>query len=204
MHPYELAKTTAHALRAEYGFATPCVRRSDLRRIYRAEGIVIDFRRGLRTLRGAYFYDEEIGPSVLIAKGLPPEPTIFTMGHELKHHFIDHPAGLVESFCATTNMGDTMEKAAEIFAAELVYPDDDFIADLERRGIARGECDAAAIVRLKRETETTLSYASLSKRATFFRFASPGSLDRIPWRKLEESIYGEPVYKRILRRRRSA
>jgi len=204
MHPYELAKTTARALRAEYGFTTPRVRRSELRRIYQAEGIVIDFRPGLRVLRGAYFYDDEIGPSVLIAKGLPPEPTIFTMGHELKHHFIDRPAGLLESFCATTNQTDLIEKAAEIFAAELVYPDEDFIADLEHRGIVRGECDAAAIVRLKHETETTLSYASLSKRATFFRFAPAGALDHVAWRKLEESIYGEPVYKRILRRRRSA
>jgi len=101
-------------------------------------------------------------------------------------------------------VSDTIEKAAEIFAAELVYPDDAFIADLEHRGIARGACDAAAIVRLKHETKTTLSYASLSKRATFFGFAPPASLDRISWHKLEEAMYGEPLYKRILRRRRSA
>lgn len=30
------------------------------------------------------------------------------------------------------------------------------------------------------------------------------ALDQIAWRKLEESIYGEPVYKRIQRRRRLA
>lgn len=205
MHPYELAKFTARALRKEYGFITPRVRRSDLRRIYSAEGITIDFRSGFRTLRGAYFWDEAIGPTVMLTEGLPDEPTIFTMGHELKHHFIDRTAGIgLPTYCALANRADTAEKAAEIFAAELIYPDRDFQADMKRRGIASGECDAAAIVRLKHETKTTLSYASLSKRATLFGFAPPGALDRIAWRKLEESMYGEPVYKRVQRRRRLA
>jgi hypothetical protein len=181
------------------------VRRSDLRKIYQAEGIIIDLRPGLRHLRGAYFYDEEIGATVLLAAGLPAEPTIFTMGHELKHHFVDRPAGLgLLSFCASANQAEVVEKAAEVFSAELIYPDADFIADCERLDIARGECDAAAIVRLKHATQTTLSYASLSKRATHFGFAAPASLDHVAWRKLEESIFGEPVYKRILRRRRLA
>jgi hypothetical protein len=201
VHAYEAAKLRAQSLRAEYGFSTPRVRRSDLRRIYQAEAIVIDFRPGLRHLRGAYFYDEEIGPTVLLAAGLPDEPTIFTMGHELKHHFIDRSAGLGFSFCAPANQAEIMEKAAEVFAAELIYPDADFIKDCGRLGMARGGCDAAAIVRLRHETQTTLSYASLSKRATHFGFAAPGALQGVAWRKLEESIFGEPVYKRVMRRR---
>jgi Zn-dependent peptidase ImmA (M78 family) len=205
MHVYEIAKFTARALRREYGFTTPTVRRSDLRRIYAAEGITIDFRSGFRTVRGAYFWDEVIGPSVMLADGLPDEPTIFTMGHELKHHFMDRSGELdFPTYCALANRAAITEKAAEIFAAELIYPDRDFQAEMKRRGIASGECDAAAIVRLKHETKTTLSYASLAKRATLFGFASPGTLDQIAWRKLEEAMYGEPVYKRIQRRRRLA
>ena len=205
MHPYALAKTAACALRAEYGFTTPRVRRSDLRRIYAAERIVIDYRPGLRTLRGAYFWDEEVGPSVLLAAGLPEEPTIFTMSHELKHHFVDRPAGVaIATYCALANQSDLREKAAEIFAAELIYPDDDFTAEMRRRAIARGECDAAAIVHLKHDTRTTLSYASLAKRATLFGFAQAGALDHIAWRRLEESLYGEPPYRQMQRRRKVA
>jgi Zn-dependent peptidase ImmA (M78 family) len=204
VHPYEAAKLKAQELRAEYGFSTPRVRRSDLRKIYRAEAIVIDVRPHLRHLRGAYFYDEEIGPTILLAAGLPDEPTIFTMGHELKHHFIDRPAGFgFLSFCAPANQAEIMEKAAEVFAAELIYPDADFIKDCGRLGMAGGACDAAAIVRLKRTSQTTLSYASLSKRATHFGFAQPGSLQGVAWRRLEESMFGEPVYKRVMRRRGS-
>jgi len=31
----------------------------------------------------------EFGQSVMLAKGQPPEPTVFTKAHELKHHFVD-------------------------------------------------------------------------------------------------------------------
>jgi hypothetical protein len=33
-------------------------------------------------------------------------------------------------------------------------------------------------------------------------FSAEGSLKAIKWKKLEEQIYGEPLYKRLLRRRR--
>jgi len=62
------------------------VLRSDLRRIYRTEGIRIDlWPYKFKGLRGAYFNDE-LGPTVLLAKGLPQDPMVFTMAHELKHH----------------------------------------------------------------------------------------------------------------------
>ncbi len=202
---YEAVKQRARDLRAEYGFDSPRVTRSDLRRIYMAEGIRIDRRDGFRSLRGAYFFDEEIGPTVLLARGLPEEPTIFTMGHELKHHFLDRPAGMdLVSMCGDSNVSDLPEKAAEVFAAELVYPDAEFLIHMEQAGIARGGCDAAAIVRLKHRTRTTLSYSSLGKRAMFHGFAPEGSLLGVAWKKLEASIYGEPFYKRYAQRRRSA
>jgi hypothetical protein len=58
------------------------------------------------------------------------------------------------------------------------------------------------LIRLKRETRTTLSYAGLAKRAVFLGFAAPGSFDGVRWKKLEEQIFGEPLYKVLLRRRR--
>jgi hypothetical protein len=35
----------------------------------------------------------------------------------------------------------------------------------------------------------------------FLGLAPAGSLNAIRWKKLEEKIFGEPVYKRLLRRR---
>jgi hypothetical protein len=156
-------------------------------------------------LREAYFSDAEIGPTVLLQRGLPTEPLIFTMGHELKHHFCDRTDGAaLLSVCSDANVSEAIEIGAEIFSAELIYPDDEYCTHLEERRIGRGECDAAAIVRLKHETRTTLSYTSLAKRAMLFGYAPKGSLERISWRAVEEQLFGEPVYKRILRRRTRA
>jgi hypothetical protein len=47
-----------------------------------------------------------------------------------------------------------------------------------------------------------LSYTGLAKRATFLGLAPPGSFDQVQWKKLEEHIFGEPAYKRFLRRRK--
>jgi len=39
-------------------------------------------------VRGAYFNDD-LGPTVMLATGLPDGPMIFTIGHELKQHLVD-------------------------------------------------------------------------------------------------------------------
>ena len=88
-------------------------------------------------LRGAYFNDE-LGPTVVLAKGLPQDPIVFTMAHELKHHLTDR--ALPISYCDESNQFNPIEIGAEIFAAELIYPDQDYAADLARMGVARGAC----------------------------------------------------------------
>ena len=196
---YTQMKELARDTRAKYGLTSPRVLKSDMRRIYRDQGIRIDlwpFK--LRQVRGAYFNDE-IGPTVMLAKGLPDDPMIFTMGHELKHHLVDRD--LPVACCSDRNANQHIEIGAEVFAAEFIYPEADFIKALTTKGIARGKCTPEDIVRLKRETGTTLSYASLAKRATFLHFCELGSLDKVPWKKLEEEMFGEPLYKTLLRRR---
>ncbi len=196
---YESLKALARETRSRFGLTSPRVLRSDLRRIYSAEGIRIDlWPYKLRKLRGAYMNDD-LGPSVMLAKGLPQDPMVFTMGHELKHHLVDSGSSL--SYCDAYNESDPIEIGAEIFAAELIYPDDDFRSDLERMKVATGQCTARSLVKLKHDTGTTLSYAGLAKRAEFMGFAAEGSLRSVKWKKLEERIYGEPLYKRLLRRR---
>jgi hypothetical protein len=74
----------------------PRVLRSDMRRIYRTEGIRIDlWRHRLRGLRGA----------------------------ELKHHLVDRDSA--GGFCSESNRDDAIEIGAEIFAAELIFPEED-------------------------------------------------------------------------------
>ena len=196
---YREMKQLARATRQEHGLTTPRVQRSHLRTIYRVHDIRIDlWPHRLREVRGAYFNDE-LGPAVMLAKGLPEDPMVFTMAHELKHHLADRHLQL--ACCSDRNAHEHIEIGAEIFAAELIFPEEDFVAALDAKGIKSGQCTPEIIVHLKRETRTTLSYAGLSKRATFLEFAQPGSLDGVRWKKLEEEIYGEPVYKSILRQR---
>jgi len=197
---YDQLKTLAREVRARFGLTTPRVLRSDIRRIYRAEGIRTDlWPYKFKSLRGAYFIDE-LGPTVVLAKGLPQDPMVFTMAHELKHHLVDR--ALIVSYCDASNQSDAIEIGAEIFAAELIYPDQDFAAHLSRMGVQRGSCTPEILVRLKHDTQTTLSYSGLAKRAEFMGFSGVGSLARVKWKKLEEQIYGPPIYTFFRRRRR--
>ena len=197
---YEALKGQAREVRRKYSLETPRVMRSDLRRIYKDEAITIHlWPHKLKQLRGAYFFDD-LGATVMLAEGLPVEPTIFTLAHELKHHYFDRELG--SSYCdQARSETDPIEIGAEVFAAELIFPEQDFVSEMLQRQIGPGECKAETLVRLKRETQTTMSYAALAKRATFLRFAETGSLKGVKWKQLEEQIFGEPIYKRVMRAR---
>ncbi len=197
---YEELKVAAREIRVRCGLSTPRVRLSDLRKIYKEQGIKIDlWKTKLKGLRGAYFCDES-GASVMLDAKLPEEPRIFTMAHELKHHLFDR---LARNCFETIADDDFVEIGAEVFAGELIFPEADFSTWCGRLEIAPGACSPEDLVRLKRETKTTLSYAGLVKRATRLGFAPAGSLAGIHWKKLEEQVYGEPIYKRILRARQA-
>lgn len=194
-------RTLALETRAKYALTTPRVLKSDMRRIYKDQGIRIDlWPYRLKKLRGAYFNDEG-GPSVMLAKGLPDDPMIFTMGHELKHHLVERDS--IVALCDPSNETAEIEIGAEIFAAEFIYPESMFHDDFARLGASLGRCTPQQIVALKRETQTTLSYQGLVKRAEFLGYSEPGALKKIAWKKLEENIYGIPLYKRLIARRRA-
>ena len=208
-HYYEKMKDLARKIRADYGFVTPRVMRSDMRKIYRDQEIEIDlwppkdkskFFHNFKNLRGAYFHDE-CGTTVLLSRTLPQDPAIFTLGHELKHHLEDrdHQNTIL---CDLSNENDLIEISAEVFAAELIFPEQDFFDILQGMGVEYGKCRPEDIVRVKRETQTTLSYTGLVKKAAFLNFANSDTLKNVKWKKLEEEIYGEPDYKRIQRYRK--
>jgi len=186
---FEDLKLLARQVRAEHGLRSPRVLASDLRRIYNCYGIEIDsWPYRLRDLRGAFISDE-LGTTVLLAGGLPQDPMVFTMAHELKHYFRDRDLGI--SYCDQSNLSQTIEIGAEIFAAELLFPDQDFVKHMRLLRVGRDQCLPKTLVQLKTKTRTTLSYAGLAIKAERLGFAPPSSLTRVKtWRKLEE-LYGE-------------
>jgi Zn-dependent peptidase ImmA (M78 family) len=188
---YEDLKQLAREVRAENGLSSPRVLASDLRRIYARYGIEIDeWPYRLRNLRGA-FINDDLGPTVMLAKGLPRDPMVFTMAHELKHFFRDRDLGI--SYCDQSNLGKSLEVGAEIFAAELLFPDRDFIAHMEAMRIRRHQCLPKTLVELKRKTGTTLSYAGLAIKAERLEYAPSHSLTTIKtWRRFE-ALYSPPL-----------
>jgi Zn-dependent peptidase ImmA (M78 family) len=189
----------ACSIRTTYGISGPRVTRSDLRRVYKTLGITIDlWPYPLKGLRGAYFNDQN-GPSVLLAKSLPTDPLVFTMAHELKHHLVDREGGL--SLCHDENQSAVIEIGAEVFAAEFLFPEAEFVQLLVEMKVGPGTCTPEHLVHLKKQSRTTLSYAGMVKRAERLGFMAVGRAAKIGWRRLEEQLYGVPVYKQVRRYR---
>lgn len=194
---YQRMKERARTLRGEHGLVTARVTLSDLRKIYKVLGIQLDLWPHFSPrLRGAYFNDP-LGPTVAINSNLPNDPRAFTMAHELKHHLEDRPNVTSLSLCSSRNETEVVEIGAEVFAAELLFPEQMFLEFFNGR-----RCTPDEIVSLKRTTGTTLSYTGLAKRAEFHRLVPKGSLAKVHWKKLEEQIFGVPYYKRRLAARR--
>ena len=181
---YEDLKALARQVRAEHGLTSPRVLPSDLMRIYAQYGIEFDeWPYRFRHLRGA-FINDHLGTTIMIAKGLPQDPMVFTMAHELKHFFRDRDLGI--SYCDQSNLNKSLEVGAEIFAAELLFPDRDFIAHMTKMGIRTNQCLPKNLICLKRQTGTTLSYAGLAIKAERLGFAPAHSVTTIKtWRRLE-------------------
>jgi len=181
---YEDLKLLARQVRAEHGLSSPRLLPGDLRRIYECYGIEVDeWPYRFRNLRGA-FINDHLGPTVMIAKGLPQDPMVFTMAHELKHFFRDRDLGI--SYCDQSNLNKSLEVGAEIFAAELLFPDRDFMSHMNAMSIRRNQCLPKTLIKLKRKTGTTLSYAGLAIKAERLGYAPSNSLTTIKtWRRME-------------------
>lgn len=205
---YEQLKARAREVRAQFGFITPKVGRSDLRKIFKHHGIAFDLwpiknersPAKFKKLRGAFFCDE-LGAAIMVNRDLPNEPAIFTMAHEFKHFLFDRDVRSV--LCSDNNQGEEIEIGAEIFAAELIFPDQDFRSCMAEMEVSMGHCTPETLVRLKRRYQATLSYASLVKKATFLEFAAHEVFVGVRWQKLEEDIFGEPIYRKIRRSKKN-
>lgn len=194
---YQDLKELAHRIREKHSINGARIIPRQMKKICKDEGIdYIDLCVKLKKIKGAYFYTEEEGASVIVKKGLPNDPYVFTLAHELKHHLKDKNSLVA---CCMENSTREMEVGAEIFAAELIFPDKLFFDTLTGYGIEKGKCDAKNLVILKRESKTTLSYAGLVKKSEFLGFVKAGTFSKVKWKKLEEEIYGIPHYKTMYR-----
>ena len=178
-------KELARQVREHYALVSPRVRCSELRKIYRAQGIGLTLWPGkVRNLRGAYFNDE-LGVNVIVMKELPEDAMVFTMAHELKHHLVD--SGLKPYSKWRFDQPNPIEVGADLFAAELICPEKAFESDLERMRARASECPVDVILRLKKKTGTSLPYRVFRERAVLMGFA-PASMFRVSfWQKQEKA-----------------
>src|SRR4029078_11820772 len=126
----------------------------------------------------------------MIAKGLPQDPMVFTMAHELKHFFRDRDLGI--SYCDQSNLNKSLEIGADVFAAELLFPDRDFMSHMNAMGIRRDQCLPKSLIQLKRKTGTTLSYAGLAIKAERLGYAPSHSLTTIKRRGSVDAVDTTP------------
>jgi Zn-dependent peptidase ImmA (M78 family) len=191
---YEDLKALAREKRADYRVDTAAFGLRDVRRRYKAEGIQIDYWPLPYKLKAIYMCaDDDF--SVAVQRALPEEPKLFALVHELKHHYRDRAAlsnGRI--VCGDYNANELIEKGAEVFAAEFIYPEAEFAADIAQLGMTGWQ--AETIVRVKRECKAKVSYKFICKRLERLGLIARGQFDRVQFQKLEDAMFGVPFYRR--------
>lgn len=190
---YQDIKSLARKKREHHGVVTAEFGLREIRRIYKKEGIRIDYYPLPYKIKALYMCaDGDF--SVAVQRKLPHEPKLFALVHELKHHYCDRDA-LGDGFisCGDYNMDNVIEVGAEVFAAEFIYPEAEFADDIARHRISNWT--AEDIVDLKRTCKARVSYRFLCKRLEHLRLIGRGEFDRVKFQKLEDAIYGAPFYK---------
>lgn len=159
---YNDLKSLARKKRDEYEIDTGRFGLMQARQIYKAEGITIDLRPLTSKLKALYMCSEG-DCSVAIKKSLPDEPKLFALMHEYKHHLTDREAlgnGVIH--CGDYNAYQEIEIGAEIFAAEFIYPEEEFASDIGALELSYWQ--AEDVVRFKRECKAKVSYTFICKR----------------------------------------
>lgn len=195
-HLYEAVKDLALQKRKQYEVISSSLGLREVRKIYKSEGIKIQICEGkLRNLRAAYMNDEH-GCDVILNGRLPKEAKLFSLLHELKHHYLDS-SGLNELVCLKEyGQEPETEISAEIFAAEFIWPTHEFVEMISDFGITKNNFSPELLIAFKRQAGVTVSYSFLKKRAIFLKLATHDQLKHIQFQKLEEQIYGKPFWYR--------
>ncbi len=190
---YEDLKALARKKRNGYGVDTAAFGLREVRRIYKAESIRIDYWPLPYKIKALYMCADG-DCSVAIQRSLPNEPKLFALVHELKHHYCDRAAlGSGVIHCGDYNANELIEKGAEVFAAEFIYPEREFAEDV--RALSITTWTPEDIVHLKRNCKAKASYTFLRKRLERLELIDRGQFNSVQFRKLEEQIYGVPFYR---------
>lgn len=190
---YESLMQLAREKREKYGVSTHAFGLRELRVIYKEEGIRLDQWPLPRKVKALYMCDEG-DCSVAVQPALPYEPKLFALVHELKHHYCDQAAlGAGVIHCGDYDANELIEKGAEVFAAEFIYPEAGFASDWQRLNVAH--CEAINIVTFKRSCEARVSYHFIRKRLERLGIITLGQFDGVQFQKLEDQIYGVPFYR---------
>lgn len=191
-------KALAREKRELYKVNTAAFGLTQIRKIYKSEGIKIDYRKLPHRIKGLYMCSDG-DYSVAIQKSLPMEPKIFALIHELKHHYRDQEIlSSGEIKCGDFNKNDLIEIGAEVFAAEFIYPEAEFKKDIATMNIK--EWSAENIVKLKRACKAKVSYQYLRKRLEHLKLINKDEFKDIQFQKLEDKLYGAPYHRRFVRK----
>ncbi len=191
---YEDLKALAREKREGHRVTTAALGLRELRRIYAAEGVRIDYWPLAYRVKALYMCDDG-DCSVAVQRRLPDEPKVFALVHELKHHYRDRPAlagGLIH--CGDYDANELIEKGAEVFAAEFIYPEAEFADDARRFQAA--EWDEEDVVRFKRTCGARVSYQFICKRLEWLGIIGAGRFRGVQFQKLEHRIFGAPFRRR--------
>lgn len=191
---FEGLKALAREKRVLFGIETTAFGLREIRQIYSTESIKIDSWKLPAKIKAVYMC-EDGAFSVAIQPDLPKEPKLFALVHELKHHYRDQEllsSGTVR--CGDYNANELIEIGAEVFAAEFIYPENEFKNDAEAHVV--GTWTAEDIVRFKRDCSAVVSYTFIRKRLERLRFVKPDQLRDVHFKKLEVQMYGTPFYKK--------
>jgi Zn-dependent peptidase ImmA (M78 family) len=191
---YESLKALAREKRAHYGVDTAAFGFREVRIIYKEEAIRIDYWPLCYKVKAIYMCADG-DCSVAIQRSLPDEPKLFALIHELKHHYRDREAlGAGVILCGDYNQNELIEKGAEVFAAEFIYPEAEFSEDIRPLGITNWQPED--VVRVKRNCKARVSYRFICKRLERVAGVPCGSFDGVKFQKLEDQLYGVPYYRR--------
>lgn len=199
---FEELKELAREKRKLHRVETAAFGLREVRIIYQTEGIRIDYWPLPSKIKAIYMCADG-DYSVAVQRNLPDEPKLFALVHELKHHYRDQET-IIEGMihCGDYNANELIEKGAEVFAAEFIYPEAEFAEDIRRLGVTLWKPED--IVRFKRaHCKAKVSYKYICKRLERLGLIVRGHFDRIQFRKLEDSMFGVPFHRQYGRRQAS-
>jgi Zn-dependent peptidase ImmA (M78 family) len=196
---FEALKALAREKRLYHAVRTNSFGLREVRQIYKGEGIKIDPWPLPPKIKAMYMCTDG-HYSVAVQQKLPDEPKLFALIHELKHHYVDQEKienGMV--LCGDYNQNELIEKGAEVFAAEFIYPEAEFSDLVGSLGVSRWQ--PADIVRLKQRIQAKVSYTFIRKRLERLGLLTRGEFASVQFKKLEEEMFGVPYWKARARRR---